>query len=991
MAAPIADTRSLMHTEDASDILPCPHFEGVEKRVEIDFHQGRLQRGMRSLPRTALDDAMTAAQCLIVSKRTNAAFDAYVLSESSLFVYPTKVVLKTCGTTKLLDAVPLLLAEAAAIGMVPRRCKYTRSTFLFPDEQPLDGDFDAETTFLEEHFGRLGPDGGNAFVLGSKLRGVQWHVYLADDNGGDAGEEGGGAAVEGSECSTQDAPAAGPEASSMPAPNPRAEPTVSLEVCMTHLDVEHSKHFVRDDTTFVSSRQTTQDSGIAALFPTMDIDDYVFEPCGYSMNGLAGSEYSTIHITPENGFSYCSVEHSNVPVSVADPEAFVRRVASTFKPGKFSLAVSTDAALTHAADIRRVPTLPGYRRVQASHQEVDANGGTVSFYTFVRLPETTITLIGVAAAIKAVEDAREQKELVKSVVITEGDGKYESDEEAPSRKKLRPEGSSSPCSLFDLSTDSRSTTPSLLALLSAGGANSASVTNLVAFGARTVEDTIQPSVSARNPMTEFAGVATLRSSLLTPRPLAAAFVLEAPVVIQALVESSAKSLSGGGERSVDNCILDVIEDDLSLPSAERLERFLVLDLGVVMRRWHYWRAVLPRVQPHYAVKCNMDVRMLATLAALGCNFDCASPTEVEAVMNLGVSPDRIIYANPCKLPRHLVAAAGRGVSLTTFDSEGELHKIASLAPDMRVLLRVRADDPDARCVLGNKYGAEPAEVEPLLRAAQALGVHVAGVAFHVGSGATNPLAFREALEFARVAFDTAARLGLPTMNVLDIGGGFSGAGSAEASAGSSSEKDVTLTAVAVEVNDSLERLFPAAEGVRVISEPGRYFAETCVTLACMVFSRRIRSEASGSLAPGDDSHQYFVSDGLYGMMNSIMYDHATVTSRVLPVATNAAALAAGSFSAIIPPGVNTGMDVVSGQPGIATHPSTVFGPTCDGLDVIHEQTRMPELSVGDWLVFPHMGAYTVSAGSNFNGFSCADVKTFYVCSIDDADPAYVHR
>jgi len=52
MAAPIADTRSLMHTEDASDILPCPHFEGVEKRVEIDFHQGRLQRGTCSFDRT---------------------------------------------------------------------------------------------------------------------------------------------------------------------------------------------------------------------------------------------------------------------------------------------------------------------------------------------------------------------------------------------------------------------------------------------------------------------------------------------------------------------------------------------------------------------------------------------------------------------------------------------------------------------------------------------------------------------------------------------------------------------------------------------------------------------------------------------------------------------------------------------------------------------------------------------------------------------------
>ena len=146
--------------------------------------------------------------------------------------------------------------------------------------------------------------------------------------------------------------------------------------------------------------------------------------------------------------------------------------------------------------------------------------------------------------------------------------------------------------------------------------------------------------------------------------------------------------------------------------------------------------------------------------ALGASFDCASPTEVDKVMSLGVSPDRVIYAKTCKLPRHLAAVSASGVGMTTFDSAGELAKIAALAPNMRVLLRLRADDPDARCVLGGKYGAEPAG-EPLLLAAKALGVKVAGCAFHVGSGATNPLAFREALEFARLAFDTAARTGSP--------------------------------------------------------------------------------------------------------------------------------------------------------------------------------------------------------------------------------------
>lgn len=118
-------------------MLPNPVFEGSEKRVEIDFDWSvdSPPGGLRALSRGQLDELMSLAACTIVSSRTNEALDAYVLSESSLFVYPTKWVLKTCGTTKLLAAVPRLLELAAALGMQPRRCKYSRASFLFPEQQ----------------------------------------------------------------------------------------------------------------------------------------------------------------------------------------------------------------------------------------------------------------------------------------------------------------------------------------------------------------------------------------------------------------------------------------------------------------------------------------------------------------------------------------------------------------------------------------------------------------------------------------------------------------------------------------------------------------------------------------------------------------------------------------------------------------------------------------------------------------------------------------
>ena len=58
--------------------------------------------------------------------------------------------------------------------------------------------------------------------------------------------------------------------------------------------------------------------------------------------------------------------------------------------------------------------------------------------------------------------------------------------------------------------------------------------------------------------------------------------------------------------------------------------------------------------------------------------------------------------------------------------------------------------------------------------------------------------------------------------------------------------------------------------------------------------------------------------------------------------------------------------------------STVFGPTCDGLDTILENTRLPKLKIGDYLAFENMGAYTISSGSSFNGFTTP--KSTYIVS-----------
>ncbi|MCD7461830.1 Mitochondrial 2-oxoadipate and 2-oxoglutarate transporter [Datura stramonium] len=145
----------------------------------------------------------------------------------------------------------------------------------------------------------------------------------------------------------------------------------------------------------------------------------------------------------------------------------------------------------------------------------------------------------------------------------------------------------------------------------------------------------------------------------------------------------------------------------------------------------------------------------------------------EYVLSLGISPDRIIFANPCKPESDIIFGVKVGVNLTTFDSEEEVYKICKHHRKCDLLLRIKPmDDSNARCPMRPKYGALPEEVEPLLKTAQAARLTVSGVSFHTGSGDADSKDYLRVIAAARGVFATAARFGMFKMTVLDIGGGF---------------------------------------------------------------------------------------------------------------------------------------------------------------------------------------------------------------------------
>lgn len=366
----------------------------------------------------------------------------------------------------------------------------------------------------------------------------------------------------------------------------------------------------------------------------------------------------------------------------------------------------------------------------------------------------------------------------------------------------------------------------------------------------------------------------------------------------------------------------------------RDEPFFVVDLSRVLAQHQIWLQNLPRVTPYYAVKCNNHKVLLRLLASLGCNFDCASKGEIESILDLGVSPDRIIYANPCKTASYIKHAAEKQVRAMTFDNEQELYKIAKLYPQAELVLRIAVSDPTAVCPLNLKFGCEPDETAPaLLKLAASLNMNVIGVSFHVGSGCRDPTAFAIGIAYARSLFNVGLKLGL-NMHVVDLGGGYPGY-----------KTELAFETICDTINRALDLHFPQNDHpyVRFIAEPGRFYAAACFTLCCTVVARtKVSADRVTKNAEDRDDvgFMYYINDGVYGSFNCILYDHVHPTG--LPL----------NFSA----------------KDAAVYPSAVWGPTCDSLDLVQANILLPELFEGQWMVFENMGAYTAAAGSEFNGF-----------------------
>lgn len=382
--------------------------------------------------------------------------------------------------------------------------------------------------------------------------------------------------------------------------------------------------------------------------------------------------------------------------------------------------------------------------------------------------------------------------------------------------------------------------------------------------------------------------------------------------------------------SISQCEMDQLRQIIEEKIEERLasgndDAFYIFDLEDVKRKYNKWMETIPRVVPFYAVKCNDDDRILKTLAEMGAGFDCASMKEVEQILELGVEPERIIYAHTVKQVSFLKFAAEKNVKKVTFDSPEELLKIKEFHPNAEVVCRIKFDAVSSLVRLGLKFGCDPVSEAPeLIRMCKELNMNLIGISFHVGSGTLDFGVYEGALKAVRELFNFASEIGFK-LDFVDIGGGIMG-------------NDIKLLdKYAMSINAGIDKYF-SDTSITIISEPGRYFVESAFSLATQVVLKK--TVADGHI-------YYYINDGIFLSFLMIHISDEKVDFEVISQTT--------------------------GKPDAKPRLSTIWGSSCNSKDKVIDSRTIPELEIGDWLVFHNMGAYTTTTSTKFNGFNVGEV------------------
>lgn len=257
---------------------------------------------------------------------------------------------------------------------------------------------------------------------------------------------------------------------------------------------------------------------------------------------------------------------------------------------------------------------------------------------------------------------------------------------------------------------------------------------------------------------------------------------------------------------------------------------------------------------------------------------------------------------------------------STIDCVEEIEKMHRIlgtdCSKCRTVIRLWVDDSHSVVALGSKFGCHLDEVDDILRAMKKYNMPAVGVSFHVGTGNEDELAYEKAICNAHRVFEIAENYGF-RMNLLDLGGGWAGI------LGGNEHVNDTLQSTYEVIRSALIKYhFDEVEDLKIISEPGRYFNERTISVACTIE----HVSAKGS------ERVYRINEGVMGVFKDLILCELNFTVSPLQERSEDSTLLK----------------------------SSIIGPSNRDIDVIVKDAMLPSMDVGDHILFKHIGAYTLS-------------------------------
>jgi diaminopimelate decarboxylase len=326
----------------------------------------------------------------------------------------------------------------------------------------------------------------------------------------------------------------------------------------------------------------------------------------------------------------------------------------------------------------------------------------------------------------------------------------------------------------------------------------------------------------------------------------------------------------------------------------------------------------------YAVKANSNQAVIRLLGEMGAGADVVSAGELQRALQAGIPAEHIVFSGVAKTADEMKYALEQGIFQFNVESEPEVEQLSRVATGMGkqapIAFRINPDidaHTHEKITTGrsaNKFGVPRRRAADVYAWAASLpGIHVQGIATHIGSQLTQLEPFEQAFH-CHAELATELRGQGHEISVLDIGGGLG------IDYGDGKPEPPPLAEYAALARKILDPL-----NCRILVEPGRSLvAESGVLVARIIYVKE-----------GESTRFLIVDAGMNDLLRPSLYDAWHEISAVRVHEGEAA-------------------------------PYDVVGPVCETGDTFARNRLLPPLEAGELIAIRNAGAYGAVMSSLYN-------------------------